>query len=70
MVERTLAWLNRCRRLAKDWDKVMNLNVTAPFFLAREVGRRCMIPRKAGKIINVASIAGLRGLSSGVHTIA
>ena len=52
------------------WHKVMNLNVTAPFFLAREVGRRCMIPRKAGKIINVASIAGLRGLSSGVHTIA
>ena len=52
------------------WHKVMNLNVTAPFFLAREVGRRCMIPRKTGKIINVASIAGLRGMSSGVHTIA
>ena len=24
----------------KAWHKVMNLNVTAPFFLAREVGRR------------------------------
>jgi len=48
----------------------MNLNVTAPFFLAREIGRRCMIPRKRGKIINVASIAGLRGMASGVHTIA
>jgi transposase len=21
MVERTFAWLNRCRRLAKDWEK-------------------------------------------------
>ena len=52
------------------WHKVMNLNVTAPFFLAREVGRRCMIPRKHGKIINVASIAGLRGMAAGVHTIA
>src|ERR1700757_468999 len=52
------------------WHKVMNLNVTAPFFLAREVGRRCMIPRKTGKITNVASIAGLRGMSSGVQTIA
>ncbi len=52
------------------WHKVMNLNVTSPFFLAREVGRRCMIPRKHGKIINVASIAGLRGMASGVHTIA
>jgi transposase len=26
VVERTLAWLNRCRRLAKDWE---NLNVKA-----------------------------------------
>lgn len=26
------------------WDKVMNLNVDATFFLTREVGRRCMIP--------------------------
>ena len=30
VVERTLAWLNRCRRLAKDWE---NLNVTARTFL-------------------------------------
>ena len=21
-VERTLAWLNRCRRLAKDWENI------------------------------------------------
>ena len=52
------------------WHKVMNLNVTAPFFLAREVGRRCMIPRQRGKIINIASVAGLKGMSPGVHTIA
>ena len=30
IVERTIAWLNRCRRLAKDWE---NLNVTALLFL-------------------------------------
>ena len=29
-VERSLAWLNRCRRLAKDWE---NLNVEARAFL-------------------------------------
>ena len=28
------------------WHKVMNLNINAPFFLAREVGRRSMIPRR------------------------
>ena len=52
------------------WHKVINLNVNAPFFMAREVGRRCMIPRRKGKIINVASIAGLKGMAPGVHTIA
>ena len=52
------------------WHKVMNLNVHAPFFLAREVGRRCMIPRRRGKIINIASIAGLGGGSGGMQTIA
>jgi len=30
IVERTIAWLNRCRRLAKDWE---NLNPTALAFL-------------------------------------
>ena len=48
----------------------MNLNVNAPFFMARAVGRRCMIPRRRRKIINVASVAGLKGMAPGVHTIA
>ena len=30
VVERTIAWLNRCRRLVKDWE---NLNRTALAFL-------------------------------------
>ena len=30
IVERTIAWLNRCRRLAKDWE---NLNRKAMAFL-------------------------------------
>src|ERR1700676_2424186 len=30
IVERTIAWLNRCRRLAKDWEK---LNLSALIFL-------------------------------------
>jgi len=43
------------------WRKVMNLNIDAQFLLAREVGRRSMIPRRSGKIVNIASIAGLYG---------
>ena len=30
IVERSIAWLNRCRRLAKDWE---NLNLSAIIFL-------------------------------------
>lgn len=52
------------------WHKVMSLNVDSIFFVAREVARRCMIPKKFGKIINIASIAGLRGSATNVSTIA
>ena len=43
------------------WDKVMNLNIRGYFILCQEVGKQCMIERKSGRIINVASIAGLGG---------
>jgi gluconate 5-dehydrogenase len=52
------------------WRKVLGLNVDSIFFLSREVARRCMIPRRSGKIINVASVAGLRGSATNVTTIA
>jgi len=41
------------------WLKVMNLNLTAMFVTTQEVGRRCMLPRRRGKIINIASILGM-----------
>jgi len=43
------------------WDKVMNLNVRGVFLLTQAIGRASMIPRRRGRVINVASIAGLRG---------
>jgi NAD(P)-dependent dehydrogenase (short-subunit alcohol dehydrogenase family) len=43
------------------WNKVINLNVTAIFVVSQEVGRRCMVPRRSGKVINIASIQGLTG---------
>jgi gluconate 5-dehydrogenase len=52
------------------WHKVINLNVNAMFFLSQEVGRRCMIPRSKGKIINMSSVAGLRAHGQGMTTIA
>ncbi len=43
------------------WLKVVGLNLTAPFLLTQAVGRRVMIPAGHGKIVNIASIAGLKG---------
>jgi gluconate 5-dehydrogenase len=43
------------------WDKVMNLNVRSVFLFSQAVGKASMIPRRQGRIINVASIAGLGG---------
>ena len=54
------------------WQKVMYLNVDVCFLLAQEVARRFTIPQRAGKIINIASIAGLKGNgpNTGVKTSA
>lgn len=52
------------------WDKVMNLNVRGYFLLSREIARRSMIPRGAGRIINIASVAGLAGNPIEMKTIA
>ena len=52
------------------WDKVMNLNIRGYFILSQHIGKHSMIPRKSGRIINVASIAGLGGNPRGMQTVA
>ncbi len=42
------------------WQQVFDLNITAPFLCAQALGRE-FIKQKRGKIINIASIAGLVG---------
>ena len=53
------------------WNKVMTLNVSAIFVASQEVGRRCMVPRRRGTVINIASVQGLSGgYPEGTPTIA
>ena len=43
-----------------DWDKMMNINLKAPFFFTRELFFR-MQERKEGHIVTLGSISGERG---------
>ncbi len=52
------------------WMKVVNLNLTGTFLLTQEIGRRWMIPNRRGRIVIVASVAGLLGNPTGMNTIA
>ena len=52
------------------WDKVMNLNIRGYFILSQHIAKHSMIPRRSGRIINLASIAGLGGNPREMTTIA
>ena len=47
------------------WSRVLDVNLTGPFLLCRAFGAM-MLEAGAGSIVNVASIAGLRGVSDRV----
>ena len=48
------------------WDKVFGLNVRGLFVLSQQVAKRSMLPRGSGRIVNIASVAGLRGNAGGL----
>jgi NAD(P)-dependent dehydrogenase (short-subunit alcohol dehydrogenase family) len=41
----------------QDWDRIMRVNAKGVFFCLQRVARE-MIPRRRGRIVNIASIAG------------
>ena len=43
----------------EGWDKVVNLILTGTFVLSQQVAKKSMIPARWGRIVNVASVAGL-----------
>jgi NAD(P)-dependent dehydrogenase (short-subunit alcohol dehydrogenase family) len=48
------------------WQKVVDINLTGAFLFAQAAGRE-MLKRRSGRIINVASIAGMQGSVNGPH---
>ncbi|MFG1347862.1 SDR family oxidoreductase [Xanthobacter autotrophicus DSM 431] len=51
----------------QGWAKVMDLNLNRLFDLTREVAARAMLPQGYGRIVNIASIAGLTGNLPGME---
>jgi len=49
----------------ENWNKVMAVNITGVFLFSREVSK-VMLKNNYGKIVNIASVAGLLGSTSGV----
>lgn len=47
---------------AAQWQRVMNVNLFGPFLLCKYLGAQ-MLKRESGRIVNVASVAGLAGVS-------
>ncbi len=48
------------RMTREDWERVININLTGTFLVTRAVIKH-MIKQRSGKIVNVASVAGLIG---------
>lgn len=51
---------------AESWNRVINVNLTAQFFLAQTVANTFFLPKKQGKIINMCSLGGILGVPSAV----
>ncbi|WP_275559128.1 SDR family NAD(P)-dependent oxidoreductase [Streptomyces sp. 5-6(2022)] len=45
----------------EDWRRVISVNLDGSYYWARQAASRSMIPRRAGAIVNVASISGMVG---------
>ncbi len=43
------------------WDKLVSLNLIGGFVMSQQAAKKAMIPAKWGRIVNVASVAGLMG---------
>jgi NAD(P)-dependent dehydrogenase (short-subunit alcohol dehydrogenase family) len=45
-----------------EWRRVLEVNLTGPFLLSQVFGRR-MLAQGSGSIVNISSVAGLRGVA-------
>jgi NAD(P)-dependent dehydrogenase (short-subunit alcohol dehydrogenase family) len=62
-----LSWGEAPETMPLDkWHKVLDANLTGAFLFSQSAGRE-MLKRGYGRIVNIASVAGLHGLVNGPH---
>jgi NAD(P)-dependent dehydrogenase (short-subunit alcohol dehydrogenase family) len=62
-----VSWGERPEAMAlAQWQKVVDINLTGAFICSQAAGRE-MLKRQYGRIINIASIAGMQGNVSGPY---
>jgi NAD(P)-dependent dehydrogenase (short-subunit alcohol dehydrogenase family) len=58
-----VSWITPAEHTTTEaFQRVLAVNLLAPFLMAREFGRS-MLARRSGSVINIASIAGLTGIA-------
>ena len=62
-----LSWGAEPEEMPLDqWHRVLDTNLTGAFLFSQAAGR-VMLQQRSGRIINIASVAGLQGLVNGPH---
>ena len=49
----------------EDWRKLMDINITGTMIACKQVGNQVFKAKKAGKIVNLSSVRGIRGKDGG-----
>ncbi len=47
----------------EKWDRIMNTNAKGLFFMMQQCVKQSMLPQNFGAIVNIASMAGIRGMT-------
>ena len=50
-----------------EWDRILDVNLKAPFFLTQEFGRRLRDAGRGGAVVNIGSAAGRRAMVNRAH---
>lgn len=52
------------KETSEDWNRVITINLTAQFFMAQTIANAFFIAQNSGRIVNMASLGGVMGMST------